>query len=590
MIPFWQNKDGTVKNAKNWKRPGAKFHKKIADLKVQFIESHCRHVKGELAGQLLKLEPWERELVRGIFGWIRPNGTRLFREVYVEVPKKNGKSTLAAAIGDAILLTEKEPGAEIYSVAAETEQANIIFSIAKDMIQQDPILKQRTESFRRSIRYKDHTYQVLSADADTKEGKNSHAVLFDELHVQPGRELYDNLKTGMAARRQPLMIMFTTAGFDRKSFCWEMHQKAISVLRGTNTDAAFLPMVFGANVQNELDGGGRVQDIDWTSPRVWKLANPNYGISVKVDYLREECENAKRTPTYENTFKRKHLNIWTQQETRWLQMAEWDACAGFSLMNADDPITWRAKVLEQFRGRTCFGGLDLATTTDIAALALVFGPQNPVYEEIEAQGGSTVKVLRMDPLDPFIALPWFWIPEDSMTQRVKRDGVPYDVWQRQGFLEATPGNRIDYRYIMLQLGKIRAAYDLKMLAFDRWGSDKIVTDLCDGFGFTLDQDDSERTGRPLLFRFGQGFQSMSAPTKELLNFILGRNIAHGANPVLSWMAGNVVVKSDSAENLKPDKGRSTEKIDGIVALIMALQLAIRFGAVEESLYVCALTE
>jgi len=536
MTPFWQTKNGKVKDAAKWQRPGAHFEKAKADRAVEFIETCCRHVKGELAGQLFKIEGWQREIVRGMFGWIRDNGTRLYREVYIEVPRKNGKSSLGAALALYLLFADGEQGGEIYSAAADTDQAAIVFGVAKGMVEQDPDLDSVSESFRRSIVYKSNSYHVLSADAPTKHGKNSSGILFDELHAQPNRELYDVLKTSTGSRHQPLMIMFTTAGFDRNSICWEVHEYAQKVIDGTVNDSAFLPIIYAAD-----------EGDDWTAPKTWKKANPNFGVSIKEDYLRAECEKAKVTPAYENTFKRLHLNIWTQQETRWLQMAEWDACAA--------PV-----IYDELRGRRCYAGLDLASTTDIAALVLVF------------------------PGEPHFILPFFWIPEDSLHDRVVRDRVPYDVWQRQGLVEATPGNSIDYRYIMLRLGRCRIDFDLKALAFDRWGSQQIVSNLCDEFGFTIDEKEAKNSRKPMLWQFGQGFARMSAPTKELLNYILARKIAHGGNPVLRWMANNVVVKTDSAGNLKPDKGKSTEKIDGIVALIMALDLAIRNANDKASIY------
>jgi phage terminase large subunit-like protein len=530
MIPFWKNRNGKIKDASKWKRTGAQFDPVRANRAVDFIQTACRHVKGELAGQQFMIEGWQCEIVRGMFGWIRPDGARLFREVYIEVPRKNGKSSLGAALGLYLLFADGEQGGEIYSAAADTDQAAIVFGVAKGMVEQDPDLASVSDSFRRSIVYKSNAYHVLSADAPTKHGKNSSGILFDELHAQPNRELYDVLKTSTGSRHQPLLIMFTTAGFDRHSICWEVHEYAMKVIDGTVNDPAFLPIIYGAE-----------EGDDWTAEKTWKKANPNYGVSIKADYLRAECEKAKVTPAYENTFKRLHLNIWTQQETRWLQMSEWDACAG--------PV-----IPDALKGRRCYAGLDLASTTDIAALVLVF------------------------PGEPFAVLPFFWIPEDNMRDRIVKDRVPYDVWQREGYLEATSGNLIDYRYIMLRLGRCRVDYDLKMLAFDRWGASKIVSDLCDGYGFTVDEKEAQNYRKPLLVQFGQGFASMSPSTKELLNMILGRQIAHGGNPVLRWMANNAVVKTDPAGNLKLDKSRSTEKIDGIVAMVMALDLAVKFGA------------
>lgn len=541
-MTFWRNRNGQVKDAAQWKRPNAKFIETKANRAVEFIEICCRHVKGELAGQPFLLAPWQREIIRGMFGWERrDNHTRLFREVYIEVPRKNGKSSMGAAIALYLLFADGEQGAEIYSCAADTDQAAIIFGVAKGMVEQDPDLKSVSESWRRSIVYKANSYHVLSAEAPSKHGKNSSGILFDELHAQNSRELFDVLKTSTGARRQPLLVMFTTAGFDRHSICWEVHEYAQKVIDGTVNDAAFLPIIYGADEKD-----------DWTNEKTWRKANPNFGVSIKEDYIRGECEKAKVTPAYENTFRRLHLNQWTQQDVRWLQMTEWDACA-------TPPVNY-----DMLHGRRCFGGLDLASTTDIAALALIFPPM--MGDEV------------------FTVLPFFWIPEDSMHDRVRRDRVPYDVWQREGYLEATPGNSIDYRYIMLRLGRCRVDFDFKALAFDRWGSTQITTTLCDEYGFTSDEKEAQNFHKPMLWQFGQGFSSMTGPTKELLNYILARKITHGGNPVLRWMANNVVVKQDPAGNIKPDKGKSIEKIDGIVSTIMALELAIRNLNVKGSIY------
>ncbi len=541
MIPFWRRKDGKIKEASKWKRPGCTFNAEKANRAVEFIEMGCRHVKGELAGQLFKIEGWQREIVRGIFGWMLPNGLRLFREVYIEIPRKQGKSSLGAALALYLLFCDGENGAEIYSCAADTDQAAIIFGIAKGMVEQDPELDSVSESFRRSIVYKSNSYHVLSADAPTKHGKNSHGILFDELHAQPGRELYDVLKTSTGSRRQPILIMFTTAGFDKHSICWEVHDYALKIINGTVVNDAFLPIIFAAD---ETD--------DWTSEKTWRKANPNFDISIKADYLRAECERAKSTPAYENTFKRLHLNIWTEQETRWLQMAEWDACAV-------PPV-----VYDELKGRRCYAGLDLASTTDIAALVLLFPP-------------------RTDD-EKYLVLPYFFIPEENLHERVKRDGVPYDVWARQGLIQTTMGNLIDYKNIMIRLGQCRIDFNLIALAFDRWGSQKIVNDLVDEIGFTVDVKEAQNYHKPLLIQFGQGFASMSPPTKELLNLVLGRKISHGGNPILRWMASNMIVSQDPAGNQKPNKAKSTEKIDGMVSLVMSLGTALTVGVTPQSIY------
>ena len=356
-------------------------------------------------------------------------------------------------------------------------------------------------------------YIVLSADAYSKHGLNPHGIVFDELHAQPNRELYDVLNTAMGKRKQPLMIMITTAGYDRNSVCWEQHEYARKVKEGIVDDPTFLPAIWSAD-----------KDDDWTSPDTWRKANPNYGVSVREDFLRQECATAIASPAYQNTFRRLYLNQWTQQESRWLDMSRWDAC------NAPLP---------DLAGRTCYGGLDLASTTDIAAFVLAF----PALEAGE----------------PLWLLPWFWIPEDNMRERSLRDRVPYDAWVRDGLIFATPGNVIDYGRIEAHIVAMAEQYDIHEVAFDRWGATQITQNLT-GAGLTMIQ-------------MGQGYASMTAPTKEMNRLVMSKGLAHGGHPVLRWMADNVTVEQDAAGNVKPSKAKSREKIDGIVAAIMALARA-----------------
>jgi phage terminase large subunit-like protein len=556
MLPSWKNKrNGKVKEASRWKQSGgAYFDKAKADRAVDFIETCCRHVKGELAGQPLLLEWWFKQIVRAIFGWLRPDGSRLFREVYIEVPRKNAKSTYGAALALTLLFTENEGGSEIYSAAADTDQAAIVFSIAKGMIEQDPVLNDVCEPFRRSIVYKDRGYYVLSADAPTKHGKNSAGILFDELHAQPNRELYDVLKTSTGARRQPLLIMFTTAGFDRNSICWEVHDYAQKVIDGSVNDPAFLPIIYAADPED-----------DWTSRKIWKKANPNFGVSIKEDYLRAECEKAKVTPAYENTFKRLHLNLWTEQETRWLKMETWDNGAVLPF----DP--------ESLRGRYCYGGLDLSDSNDLTALVLVFPPdQLPIKAEQKTDGDSIDRIdfAALDS-DPFYVLAFFWIPEENLRERVRRDHVPYDTWLKQGLITATPGNSIDHRYIAMTLGKVRLDYDLQGIYFDPFGSRYLVPQLVDEYGFTLDEEEGRRYRRPWLLQAPQTYQFWTPPLNDLINFLLARKIAHGGNPVLRWNALNAVIEEGRFGGIRLVKKKSREKIDGLVALGMGMEAAIR---------------
>ena len=492
-----------------------------AEMAVSFFESLLTHVKGEWAGQPFLLEDWQKdEIIRPLFGWKREDGTRRYRTAYIEVPRKNGKSSLSAGLGLFLLFADGEPGAEIYSAAGDREQANIVFGVAKAMVEEQPELAKLAKVYRKAIVVESTRsfYHVLSADAYTKHGLNAHGVIFDELHVQPNRDLWDVLKTSTGSRRQPLVVAITTAGFDRESICYELHEHARQVQEAIIEDDAFLPVVYAAD-----------ESDDWLDEEVWRKANPNLGVSLKWEYLQEEAETAKQTPAYQNTFRRLHLNQWTQQETRWLPLEAWDACtAGVD-----------AKLLE---GSVCYGGLDLASSSDIASLVLCFPSERGEDERLAW-------------------LPFFWIPREKMMERARKDRVPYDMWVEQGLITATEGNVIDYAVIVREIEELGERYNIREIAFDRWGAFQ-VSQALDGAGFTM-------------VGFGQGFASMAGPTKELLRLVLDEKLAHGGHPVLRWMADNVVVSQDAAGNLKPNKQKSREKIDGIVAGIMALDRAMR---------------
>jgi phage terminase large subunit-like protein len=363
----------------------------------------------------------------------------------------------------------------------------------------------------------------------------------DELHVQPDRRLIDVLTSSMGARRQPLTFFITTAGYDRHSICWEKHEYARKVREGIIHDPTFLPVLYCAD-----------EDAKWDDPEVWRQVNPSLGVTPKLSFLEQECLYAKATPAYENTFRRLYLNQWTKQETRWLKLGSWDACnSGLDL--------------ESLKGRECYGGLDLASTTDVAALVLVF-PREEQVGEAEDDEGHIQPVSRTI----YDVLPFFWVPGDSILERAKRDHVPYDQWAKQGLIQATEGNVIDYRAIKLKLEALAETYNIKEIGFDRWGATQLTQEL-DESGFEV-------------VPIGQGFASMSAPTKELLNLVLGKRIVHGGNPVLRWMADNMVVSTDPAGNIKPNKAKSTEKIDGMVALIMAIDRISRRPKPKRSVY------
>ena len=484
---------------------------------VRFFERLLRHPKGPLAGQPFLLARWQAEIVRRLFGCKdAETGLRQYRRAYIEVPRGNGKSTWAAGMALLMLLADGEQSAEIFSVAADRDQARIVFDTAREMVEDSPPLKRLVKIFRSSmvVESSRSAYRVLSAEAYTKHGLNPHAIIFDELHAQPSRDLYDVLNTAMGKRAQPLLVMITTAGFDRESICWQQHEYARQVAAGIIEDPTYLAAIFAAGSED-----------DWTSPATWEKANPNWGVSVQPEFIRQEFEAALSTPAYQNTFRRLYLNQWTQQESRWIDMGAWEGC------NA---------ALPSLDKRVCYGGLDLASTTDIAALVLAFPGENE---------GERMW-LR----------PFFWIPEDKMIERERRDKVPYSTWVRQGLVTATPGNVIDYGFIRQQIGELAKRYALREVAIDPWNSTQLALQLTDD-GLTV-------------VEMRQGFASMTAPSKELLRLVMAGQVGHGGNAVLRWMADNVTVKQDPAGNVKPDKSSSTARIDGIVAAIMAVGRAM----------------
>ncbi|MFA5866903.1 MAG: terminase TerL endonuclease subunit [Actinomycetota bacterium] len=502
-----------------------RYDKEVADHAVDFI-SCLTHTKGQWAGKPFRLLDWQEHcVIRPLFGILKSDGFRQYRKVYIEIPKKQGKTELGSAIALYLLAGDGEEGAEVYSAAADREQASLVFRPAAKMVRNSRYLSKQLkvlDSQRRIVYYgADSYYQVLSSDVRTKHGFNVHGCVFDELHAQPNRDLYDVLSDGAGdARRQPVMVYLTTAGYDKNSVCWEVHDYAIKVRDGIIDDSEFLPVIFSAGEQDDWS------TIDWTDEEIWKKANPSLGRTFDIERLRVACEEAKQVPSKENIFKRLRLNIWTSQETKWLPMKLWDEAAG----EID---------LDKLKGRTCYGGLDLASSIDIAAFVLDF----PLDENKHAW------------------LPFFWIPADNIADRVKKDKVPYDQWVKRGFIKATPGNVINYDTIEADIAKIGELYKIKEIPFDRWGATQISQHLDDA-GFTM-------------VPMGQGFASMASPTKEVETMVMQKRLIHGGHPVLRWMASNVAIKQDPAGNMKPDKSRSRERIDGIVAGIMAVDRALR---------------
>ena len=460
--------------------PTSHYDDRRAQHAIDFIQN-LKHTKGEWFNKPFILLDWQLEIIRNIFGVIKENGYRQFTTAYVEIAKKQGKTELGAALALYMLTADGERGAEIYSCAADRAQASLIYQVAVDMISLCPELKKRLKvvASQKRIVYPamNSFYQVLSSEAYSKHGINPHSVLFDETHVA-NREMFNVMLHGAAdARRQPLNFLITTAGNDMHSIGFEIHQKAVDILDGKKIDKSFYPTIYAAA---------------------------------------------------ENLFKQLRLCIWVKQSVRWMPMHIWDLC------------TFEVE-LEMLKGRECYGGLDLSSTTDITAFVLVFPPRTAE--------------------EKYIVLPYFWIPDDNLKLRVRRDHVPYDVWEKQGYVKTTEGNVVYYAFIETFIEELHTKYNIKEIAFDRWGAVQMVRDL-EGMGFTV-------------IPFGQRYKDMSPSSKELMKLTLEKKIAHGGNPVLRWMMDNIYVKTDPAGNIKPDKEKNTEKIDGAVALIMALDRAIR---------------
>ena len=444
---------------------------------------------------------------------------------------KTHNSELAAAIVLYLLYADNEPSAEVYGAACDRNQASIVFDVARQMVEMSPALMRRSKirsAGKRIINYRNAGfYQVLSAETGTKHGLNVSGLVFDEIHAQPNRKLYDVLTKGSGdAREQPLFFIITTAGNDKNSICYELHTKALDLMQGRKKDYTFYPVVYGLEA-----------DEDWTDEANWYKANPSLGHTIKIERVREAYQNAIENPAEENVFKQLRLNIWTSASIRWIPEQVYD--------KGNLPID-----LDPLRGRMCYGGLDLSSTSDITALVLAFPPRNDD--------------------EKYILLPFFWLPEDTLELRCRRDHVLYDVWQKQGFIQTTEGNVIHYGFIEKFIERLGETYNIREIAYDRWNATQMVQNLED-MGFTM-------------VPFGQGFKDMSPPSKELFKLLMEGNIIHGGNPVLKWMAGNVVMRQDPAGNIKPDKEKSVEKIDGIVASIMALDRCIRNGAGCSSVY------
>jgi len=491
---------------------------------VRFVKN-LTHTKGEFAGEPFRLRPWQERILRVLFGTVREDGRRQYRTCYLECPRKQGKTEIAAALALYMLLADGEPGAEVYGAAVDRDQASLVFKAAETMVRADPELLAQVEiipSQRRIVHPASGSfYRAIPGEAPSAHGYNASAIIYDELHAAPSRDLWDVLTTSTGARRQPLTLVITTAEFDRASICWELHDYAEKVRDRVLIDPTFLPVLYAAPM-----------DADWLDEAVWHAANPALGDFRSLEEMRVAAQQAREVPARQNTFRRLYLCQWTESETRWLDPEAWAACAG--------PVEWSAmdKVVGAIQSRRAWIGLDLSSTSDLtAAVALV--PNSDGVIDL---------------------LCHFFLPAENLRRRVERDRVPYDAWARDGALTLTPGNVVDYAHVRATVRDWAAALRVVEVAYDPWNATGLTTDLqADG-----------ATCVPIR----QGFASLSAPTKELETLVRSRRLHHGGHPVLTWCANNVVTEEDATGNLKPSKRKSTERIDGIVALITALARAM----------------
>lgn len=574
---------------------GLYFDEESAQHAVDFF-GFLRHTKGvwakkkETAGFILA--PWQVFIVSNLFGWYRlENGLRRFREAHIEVARKNGKSTFIAGIGLYMLLADGEPGAEVYSAATTKEQAHIIFDEAFNMVGKSPFLASRISksgTAKRPINLHVESLSSkmgpLAADATNLDGLNVHCALLDELHEHPSRALYDVLNTGTGSRSQPLVAAITTAGFDREGICWDQRQYGVKVLMSITPDDNFFVYIA------TLDDGDA-----WDDEKNWPKANPNLGVSTSLEAIRPNFIKAKEQPAAQNEFLRKHLNVWTSSDTAYMLAGVWEKNCDAG-ENAD-PVKLRKEAFEKLKGRRCFGGLDMASVQDVAAFVLIFPPCpfrtrpkcEPGFGFVEMQGiNKEIKYLaeasierllqtgaakRTDAIPPghpmerlqeedskWSIIPFFWIPETYVDNCAKQNRAPYQAWIRSGLIETTPGPAVSQDIIRNRILECKRQFRLGEVGYDQWETSWVASKLLeDGIK---------------MVKIPQYFEWLSGPCKTLAAFAVAKLLEHFNNPVMRWMVSNVQLKLDGNGNQKADKGKSRYKIDGVVALHMALGRAL----------------
>lgn len=490
-------------------------------------------------GEPFELQPWQAFVVGSCFGWYTHEGFRRYRTAYVESGKGSGKTPLAAGVGLYGLLADGEPAPEVYSAATMKDQAKICFKDAVRMVEASPELAALIDVAVGSLTIQGDaaTFRPVSSEHKGLDGLRVHVGIVDELHEHPTAIVVDKIRAGTKRRRNALIFEITNSGWDRTSVCWQHHEMSVRVLEGTAENDSWFAYVC------VLDEGD-----DWTDEAVWLKANPSLGTVLPISYLREQVADAKGMPSKENIVKRLNFCIWTEQEDRWLDMTAYDACG--------------VKPLDvgSLAGLRCMAGLDAASTQDLSALVLLFGPDEDGYVRL---------------------VPFFWLPaqtlEASEDGRTEEDRLKLKQWADQGYIRLTDGNVTDYDVMEEQILEELAKYNLHRLAFDRWGLTQLVTHLMDKLGMNGE-------GEPRVVAFAQSMAEMSAPSKEFERLIRDGKLLHGNNPVLRWMASNVAIQYGPNEQIKPNRERSRDKIDGVIASIMAVGMSMRQPPLVEQSY------
>ena len=496
---------------------GLSWHAGFAEHAIDFIQC-LRHYQGAHAGKLFILSPFQKFIVGSIFGWYA-GAQRRFRVAYVEIAKGNGKTPLAAALMLYGLVADGEAGAEVYSAATSRDQAGICFNDAKQFVLACPPLMNRLHVGQNNIAHAGSSsfLRTVSAEGRGLDGKRPHMAVIDELHEHPSGQVVEKMRAGTKGRTRALIFEITNSGYDQTTVCWEHHDYSVKVLQGVIENDSWFAYIAS------LDKG----DDPWADESCWYKANPNLGVSVTLEYLREQVREAKDLPSKRSLVLRLNFCQWTEASENWIDLDHWDACAGA----VDD---------QALTGRDCFGGLDLASVSDFTALTWLFPPEQPD--------------------EPWRLLLRLWLPEAAVKKMRDKARLPVDEWVRMGLINVTPGNVTDYKFVRHQINLDREKFNVREIAVDRFNSTQLVTDL---------QEDGA-----VMSLFGQGYVSMSAPCKDLERMYMSHQLAHGGNKVLRWMATNTVAVRDPAGNMKLDRERSTNKIDGMVSPVMALGRAM----------------